>query len=302
MLQSQNIREEFMYPWPIPSGSLEPPVWDGENFIHEGKASKVFCYNKNSSNWDTSLTDIHEKEASSDHPIDIASRNMAVSSIGKYCSKTDPMVLEIGSSSGYMLNQLKSTFPKIKLIGSDFISEPLERLTTDLYNVPLIQFDLCNCPLPSDSFDVVILLNVLEHIKDDVKAIEQVARILKPGGIAHIEVPSDPNCYDLYDEFLMHFRRYEMKDLKQKILKANLEIVKATHLGVFIYPMFYLVKQYNKRFMSYSADKKMEIVSSQIRNTRKSNILNTFMNIELFLEKHINFSFGIRAVLVVKKK
>jgi SAM-dependent methyltransferase len=63
----------------------------------------------------------------------------------------------------------------------------------------LLHFDLRHCPLPDGSFDGVILLNVLEHIKEDAAALRQIARILKPGGIAAIEVPAGRGLYDIYD-------------------------------------------------------------------------------------------------------
>ena len=43
-----------------------------------------------------------------------------------------------------------------------------------------------------------MLLNVLEHIDDHSSAIAQVARVLKPGGVAVVEVPAGPHLYDTY--------------------------------------------------------------------------------------------------------
>lgn len=82
---------------------------------------------------------------------------------------------------------------------------------------------MVTCPLPDNSVDIVIALNVLEHIEDDITAIKQIYRILKPGGYAIIEVPRNPNLYDLHDERLKHFRRYQMNDLIDKV--SNVEAV-----------------------------------------------------------------------------
>ena len=59
-------------------------------------------------------------------------------------------------------------------------------------------------------------LNVLEYIDDDRKALTEIYRILKSGGLAHIEVPADPASFDLYDEVLLHFRRYRLSELIAK--------------------------------------------------------------------------------------
>ena len=60
--------------------------------------------------------------------------------------------------------------------------EPLYRLAKALPGVPLMRFDLLQCPLPAASIDVLIMLNVLEHIEDDGGALRKAFALLKPGG------------------------------------------------------------------------------------------------------------------------
>ena len=50
-------------------------------------------------------------------------------------------------------------------------------------------FDLCNIPLPDSSYDVVYASHVMEHIRDDGRALSEIRRILRPGGIAILPVP-----------------------------------------------------------------------------------------------------------------
>lgn len=49
--------------------------------------------------------------------------------------------------------------------------------------------DACNLPFVDDSFDLMVQFHVLEHIPDDAAAISEMARVLKPGGIAFVQVP-----------------------------------------------------------------------------------------------------------------
>jgi ubiquinone/menaquinone biosynthesis C-methylase UbiE len=70
------------------------------------------------------------------------------------------------------------------------------------------------------------------------KALSEIYRILKSSGFAHIEVPADPGSFDLYDEVLLHFRRYRLSDLVAKSEAAGFIVRKATHLGFLIYPIF----------------------------------------------------------------
>ncbi len=64
--------------------------------------------------------------------------------------------------------------------------------TTDLES-PLadVKADICNLPFANNSFDVILCNHVLEHIPDDTKAMQELYRILKPGGMGIFQVPQD---------------------------------------------------------------------------------------------------------------
>jgi len=291
-----------IFPWPVQPGAQTPPTWTGRGFESEGKKQAVLCYSAEESHWSNELTEMHEKEAGKSHPIDIASRQFALNTLKRYCQDPDALVLEIGSSSGWLLEEIKAAMPQLAVIGSDYLAKPLLALAAKLPSVPILQFDLRECPLPPDTFDGVVLLNVLEHIDDDEKALHHVARILKPGGIAHIEVPANPDCYDIYDEHLMHHRRYRLRDLLNKARAANFDVVNATHLGFFVYPAFYAVKQRNKKLLPQPVAAKEKIVAQQIRLTRKNPGFDILMRLETVLGNYISYPCGIRCVTVLRKK
>ncbi|GLB52199.1 SAM-dependent methyltransferase [Neptunitalea chrysea] len=70
----------------------------------------------------------------------------------------------------------------------------LEYTTTDL-NSPLadVKADICNLPFKDNSYDVIFCNHVLEHIPDDTKAMQELFRVLKPGGMAILQIPQDYN-------------------------------------------------------------------------------------------------------------
>ena len=70
--------------------------------------------------------------------------------------------------------------------------ENLEYTTTDL-NSPLadVKADICNLPFSEDTFDVILCNHVLEHIPNDTKAMEELYRVLKPGGWGIFQIPQD---------------------------------------------------------------------------------------------------------------
>ena len=68
----------------------------------------------------------------------------------------------------------------------------LDYITTDL-NSPLadVKADICNLPFKNNEFDFILCNHVLEHIPDDTKAMQEIYRILKPGGTAILQIPQD---------------------------------------------------------------------------------------------------------------
>jgi SAM-dependent methyltransferase len=66
--------------------------------------------------------------------------------------------------------------------------------TTDLFS-PLadVKADICNLPFENNQYDVILCNHVLEHIPDDTKAMQELFRVLKPGGMAILQIPQDLN-------------------------------------------------------------------------------------------------------------
>lgn len=77
----------------------------------------------------------------------------------------------------------------------------LDYTTTDL-NSPIadVKADICDLPFKNNEFDFIICNHVLEHIPDDTKAMQELYRILKPGGIAILQVPYEANRKNTFED------------------------------------------------------------------------------------------------------
>ena len=288
------------YPWPTLEDGVRPE-WTGSAFRVGGRAVSVLAYGGGESGWSDDLTLMHEELAGADHPIDELSRGWALRALQRHVTQPAPVLLEMGCSSGFFLDDLRTAFPAATLIGSDFLQEPLHRLATRVEGLPLLQFDAVRCPLPDASLDAAVLLNVLEHVENDREAVRQTARILKPGGVAVIEVPAGPHLFDVYDEHLQHFRRYSQSALKSLAVAAGLTIVEASHLGCLAYPAFALVKRRNQRFLAAHPEAKQRLVEASITRTTESGLLRLLFRCEDWLGRRMSFPFGIRCVLVCRR-
>ncbi len=294
------IREQN-YNWPALPGRTELPIWVGEGFEVGSEKLPLLAYETGSSGWSDGLTSFHEEHAESDHFIDRASRQHAIEQLLRHVVTPNPAILEVGCSSGFMLQVIREQFPQALVIGSDYVRGPLEALTAKIPDLPILQFNLLKCPLPTASLDAVVALNVLEHIEDDAQALSQLHRILKPGGVAVLEVPAGPKLYDVYDELLLHYRRYSRRGLAQIVKAAGFEIVEQSHLGVFMYPGFWLVKQRNKRFLSREKALQQQVVASNIRSTKNKLPLEVAMKLEMAIGQKIQYPFGIRCLMTCRK-
>jgi SAM-dependent methyltransferase len=286
---------------PLPN-TTELPHWTGRGFRIGDSILSILSYEASASGWTDELTTFHESTAGDSHFIDLASRRQAVSQVAQYNSEETPVILDIGCSSGFLLTDLKAAFPRAFVMGADIIFGPLLNLANNMPDVPLLHFDLTRCPLPDNSLDVALILNVLEHIDDDALAVHQLYRILKPGGIVIIEVPAGPELFDIYDELLMHYRRYTLPGLRQIFLDSKFKILRQSHLGFFLYPGFFLIKQFHRKKRSDISEEEIPLLVSQnINQTGDNPLFHALMNFELAIGKAISYPFGIRCLLTVQK-
>jgi 2-polyprenyl-3-methyl-5-hydroxy-6-metoxy-1,4-benzoquinol methylase len=74
-------------------------------------------------------------------------------------------------------------------------------------------------------FDSVFILNVVEHIEDDLQAVINCRKLLKPGGKLVVLVPAFQALYNGFDEALEHYRRYNKSRLTQLLQKAEFRVI-----------------------------------------------------------------------------
>jgi len=139
-----------------------------------------------------------------------ARREIVLSLIRTYAGDFSELtVLEPGCGCGSTLAALSKVCRKV--MGIDISPRAVEFCRSR--GVPAEQGSLPGSPGPVDSsYDVVLLLDVLEHIDDDRAALIDALRCLKPGGVVIACVPAFQFLWTLRDEFHHHRRRYSKKE------------------------------------------------------------------------------------------
>jgi SAM-dependent methyltransferase len=289
--------------FPRPGDPSRRARWNGQVFDLGRETARILAYEIASSGWTDDLTRLHEEAGGSDHFIDLASRAHALDEVCRSVSRAPSVILEVGASSGFLLRDLVARFPDHVVIGSDYTRGTLETVAQRLPGVPLLQFDLAQCPLDDDFADVVIALNVLEHIENDEAAVRQLLRIMQPGGRLILEVPAGSALFDVYDRALMHFRRYDMPDLVALLRRAGFIIERRSHLGFFLHPAFWVSKRLNQiRYRNSAAKDEQGIAAAMIQASRRSGPLaRLVMDVERFLRRRVYLPVGVRCLVTCRK-
>lgn len=288
---------------PHPAAPTGAAIWDGEGFVLGGRRERVLAYEVAPSGWTEELTQFHEQTGGSDYFIDVASREHALTEIARCLPRERATLLEIGSSSGFLIAEMRQRFPEHVVVGSDYTAGTLREVARRSPGVPLLQFDLTRCPLPDHFADVSVLLNVLEHIEDDAAAVRHLFRITKPGGAVVLEVPAGKSLHDIYDRVLMHHRRYDMRSLCELLRGAGFTIERRSHLGCFLYPAFYATKRLNQvRYPAHKSVDGQATLAKMIAGAGKSNRwMSLITKVEGAMRPHVYLPFGIRCLVTCRR-
>jgi ubiquinone/menaquinone biosynthesis C-methylase UbiE len=251
-------------------------------------------------NWSDQLEALHE-ESSRTHFIDVWTRRAILDRLPPM--STASTILDVGCSTGYLLEDLARTHPEATLVGVDLVGAGLRKAHEAVPAARLLRADACELPLADHTIDAIVSANLLEHVPEDRRALTEMARVLRPGGIAVVVVPASPGTHDYYDRFLGHQRRYARGELAAKARDAGLEPIEDCHLGSLIFPAFWLVKQRNRRRYNRLVGNELERrVAANIAATRDSRVGQVACTVErLLLEAGIRLPFGIRNLGVLRR-
>lgn len=104
-------------------------------------------------------------------------------------------------------------------------------------------------------FDAVISSGMLEHVEDDVKALENINKIIRPGGYLFLGLPHQMRYWTTLDKTFGHYRRYEEEDLRDKLRRSGFIIEKVIFFGYplgkwFTYSLYLRAAKNRKKIIS----------------------------------------------------
>ncbi len=101
--------------------------------------------------------------------------------------------IEIGCGEGLSTQRLTPLLPPgLSLIASEYVGHQIPHAKENNPGIEIIQESVYELTHADNSFDLVFLLEVLEHLDEPVKALAEIKRVVKPGGFLIIGVPREP--------------------------------------------------------------------------------------------------------------
>lgn len=141
-------------------------------------------------------------------------------------------ILDIGCGTGTMVTHLMRYG---RAYGVDMDHEAVVYCTERGLDV-MVQASAGQLPFENETFDLVTMLDVLEHIVDDGAALTEARRILRKGGLLMVAVPAYRFLWGVQDEVSQHQRRYSSTQLQQRVRSAGLTVKRLTYFNTVLFP------------------------------------------------------------------
>lgn len=233
--------------------------------------------------------DLYDSEET--HWWHVSKRKICSALIKRFLQLKSPRILDIGCGTGKNVE----FFSGLGQIWGLDKSEHAINLCRNrgLHNI--IQADAVNIPFCSESFDVIIMLDVLEHLDED-KTLAEVVRLLKPKGLLIATVPAYQSLWSQWDVQLHHQRRYNKKNLKSILKKNQLKILKISYIYSFLLIPVIFIRAVKSRVYRDKYPSDFEISSPFINW-----LAGIIARLESTMVIHSYVPFGLSLITVAKK-
>ena len=160
-------------------------------------------------------------------------------------------LLDAGCGTGWNLQDL-GVFGETH--GVDL--SPLAVITTQRRGGRVVQGDLLGLPYANSSFDVVTSFDVLYHawVRDDVQAVRELARVMKPGGLILVKVPALKSLWGAHDEAVHSRHRYTRAEVESLLDRAGLRLIRSTYANSLLFPVLLSRRFLDRVFDRHGSD------------------------------------------------
>lgn len=219
-------------------------------------------------------------------------------------SATQRIAIDLGGGAGgwvqYLAKERPALFAQLALADSSLVA--LAHAETVLPpNAQRYQVDLMNLYM-REEWDAAFLLDVIEHLPDDQRALEQAKEALKPGGMLFVTTRAFPQFWSYNDDIAHHLRRYTRADFARLAKATGFKLLDARYFMFFLSPL-YLLSRMKPGFDKLSDDEKKALVFKQHVIPAKpiNGVLSAIFNAETPVGHWLRFPWGTSILGVFQK-
>lgn len=219
----------------------------------------------------------------------ISKRNIVRGMLSAFSRNKNLMILDIGCGAGKTMDML-SDFGTVW--GLDNSRKALSFCRKRGFRRVRLA-EAADTGFEGNFFDVITMLDVLEHIEENV-ALQEAKRILKPGGSLIITVPAYQWLWSSWDEVLKHKKRYTKQDLGRVVKKNGFTIAETSYMYSFLVLPAFIFRKLKSYKKSYESD-------FSINPPFINFVFTLFSNIERYFVVRGLVPFGTSLILRSKK-
>ena len=200
-------------------------------------------------------------------------------------------ILEVGAGTGHNLAML-SRFGRVEASELDPVAR---KLASERLGRPVLEAALPDLSMfPTGSYDLIALLDVLEHVVDDKGSLAAIFERLKPGGALLLTVPANPWMWSAHDAAHHHHRRYRKREIGALAKGAGFEVELLSPFNSLLFPPVAAVRLIGKLRGSEDSDDAMP--GDLVNRT-----LDTIFGLERGLIGRVPMPFGVSLVAVLRR-
>lgn len=200
-------------------------------------------------------------------------------------------LLEVGCGTGHNLGML-GQFGSLDACELDAIARGM---ASDRLGRPVLEARLPDLSMfPMAGYDLIALLDVLEHVPDDLGSLKAIRALLRPGGSLILTVPANRWMWSAHDVAHHHFRRYTKGELRRLFREAGFEVRLHSYFNTLLFPLVAVARILGKLTHRESAD---DALSNRLVN----GVLEKIFGLEAVLVGRIPMPFGVSLIAVVRR-
>ncbi|OGE33574.1 hypothetical protein A3D83_01220 [Candidatus Daviesbacteria bacterium RIFCSPHIGHO2_02_FULL_41_10] len=222
-------------------------------------------------------------------------RKLLIDIFSKLPKKNSLKILDIGCCTGYNLHTLEK-FGEV--YGADIEKKAVEYCKKRGFKKISLLKNGLKLPFKKDFFDIVTCLDVIEHVEKDKKYLEELHRIIKPGGTLILFVPAFNLLWSQLDVRSHHIRRYTKSSLGKIAKAAKFIISDVKYFNYLLFLPVLPIRLFQKIPFFKNNGLGADLV---VRSKLINNILNLIFLIDVWSIKWLSPPVGISVLLIAKK-